>query len=192
MATREIGEKVKKLRNVKPVVAWIGESGTSGAYWIATCANLTMADPLSIVGSVGVIMEIPDVQGLMDKLGIKMVVIKQGAYKDIGSPFRNMTKDEEQILNELAGQLQQAFRDEIKNNRNMTDQEIQQFADGKFFLGEKAVELGLIDKTGTKEDAIEAAANLAGIEPEWFYLQEETFEKFLERVMPKQPSWIPA
>ena len=187
VATREICERAKEVSNKKPVVAWIGETGTSGAYWIATCANVTMADPLSTIGSIGVILQLPDVSELLDKLGITVNVIKKGDFKDIGNPFRNMTQEEKMILEEIAEKLHAEFVAEISANRKLSPEGVERLADGRIFLGKEAVELDLIDKTGTKKEAIQLAAKMAGIKPDWFYLRREV--GFSELLSPPQTFW---
>jgi protease-4 len=191
VATREIGEKVKQVKQKKPVVAWIGESGTSGAYWVATTSDWVMADPLSIVGSIGVILEVPNISGLMEKIGVQITTIKGGDYKDMGSPFRNMTDEERAILEDISRQLHQEFVNEVSENRGLYLNVTQELADGQVYLGRKALELGLIDELGTRDDAIEKAAELANIEPNWFYLQEEGFGPLLREIAPEQPFWMP-
>jgi protease-4 len=191
VATREIGEKIKQVKMKKPVVAWIGESGTSGGYWIATTSDWVMADPLSVVGSIGVIMEVPNLSGLMEKLGVQITTIKGGDYKDIGSPFRNMTDDEIALLENISAQLHEEFINEVSQNRELNLTQTRKLADGQIYLGRKALELGLIDELGTRDDAIEKAAELAGIEPNWHYLEEEGFGLLFKDIFPEQPFWLP-
>ncbi len=191
VATRELGEKIKQVKQKKPVVAWIGETGTSGGYWIATASDWVMADPLSVVGSIGVILEVPNLSGLMEKLGVQVTTIKGGDYKDMGSPYRNMTEEEKELLENISVQLHEEFVKEVAANREMDLNRTRELADGQIYLGRKALELNLIDELGTRDDAIEKAAELANIQPEWFYLEEQGLGPLLRQMTPEQPFWMP-
>lgn len=191
VATRQIGQRVKRVSEVKPVVAWIGEMGTSGGYWVATASDWVMADPLSTVGSIGVILEVPNLSGLMEKLGVEMTTITGGAYKDIGSPYRNMTDEERRLLESISVQLHEEFVAEVSSNRGMDIERARELSDGQVYLGRKALELGLVDELGTRDEAIEAAADMAGIAPDWFYLEESGFGPLLRQMSSQQPNWLP-
>lgn len=161
VASRELMRAVAKTE--KPVVAWIGESGASGAYYVASAADKIVADRNSITGSIGVIAGFIHYYGLMDKLGINMTVITSGDNKDVGSPYRQMTDEEREDLQELVDTIHADFVADVAVNRNLSLIYVTELADGKIYLGSEALELGLIDYTGGADLAFEIAKDLAGI-----------------------------
>jgi protease-4 len=161
------GEMMRAIKETKkPVVAYIGESGASGAYYAATGADWIIADRNAITGSIGVIMTVTHYYGLYDKLGVNVTVIKAGKSKDIGSPYRPMTKEEKEELTELVDDIYEDFVANVAENRGKSVEEIKELADGSIYLGSEAEENGLIDDTGSIDDAIAKAAQLGGIEGE--------------------------
>ncbi len=148
--------------STKPVVAYINDIGTSGAYYIASAANLVIADEDSLTGSIGVIMELDNYAGLMRKLGVNVTVIKEGQFKDIGNPARKMTPQEKQILQNITYLAYQHFkRDILKFRGNKLKAPIDSFADGRPLSGYQAWKLGLVDELGTRQFALEQAWKLA-------------------------------
>ncbi|MBU2477192.1 S49 family peptidase, partial [Candidatus Micrarchaeota archaeon] len=111
VATKEIVYAVREAK--KPVVSYIGEVGASGAYYVAAASDLIIADEDSLTGSIGVISMTANLEGLMEKLGIKMQVLKEGEFKDMGSPFKELTPEEEQLLNEIILQASANFKNNI-------------------------------------------------------------------------------
>ncbi|PIN98451.1 MAG: signal peptide peptidase SppA, partial [Candidatus Diapherotrites archaeon CG10_big_fil_rev_8_21_14_0_10_31_34] len=154
VATKEIVYAVREAK--KPVIAYIGEVGASGAYYIAAASDFIVADDDSLTGSIGVISTSANIEGLMEKLGIKMQVLKEGEFKDMGSPYKELTFDEEQILNEILLQASANFKQDILDFRKdrLTEKDFYSVADGRIFSGKKALELGLIDLTGSRQQAI--------------------------------------
>ncbi len=150
----------------KPTVAWLGETAASGGYYVASAADHIVADRGTLTGSIGVIFTFPKYEGMFEKLGIEMRVIKAGEYKDIGSPYRNMTAEEERILNELVQTSYDDFIATIARNRNLTQEYVRSIAEGHIYTGKKAVEIGLADQLGTRHDAIMLAGHISGIEGE--------------------------
>jgi len=163
VATKEIVYAVREAN--KPVVSYIGEVGASGAYYIAAASDFIVADEDSLTGSIGVISISANLKGLLEKLGIKMEVLKEGEFKDMGSPYKELTEDEEQLLNEILLQASTNFKQDILDFRKdkLTEQKFYSVADGRIISGRKALEVGLIDLTGTRNQAIDKAAELAGI-----------------------------
>jgi len=162
VASKQLFEKIKNAK--KPVVAWISDFGTSGAYYSIAGADLIIADEDSITGSIGVISIIGDYSGLMEKLGIKFNVLKEGKYKDIGSPFREMTEDENKIMQEILSQIYANFKENILSVREkkLNLAKFNELADGRILTGAQAKEIGLIDETGSREFALRRTAELIG------------------------------
>jgi len=162
VATGEMEEIVKNCR--KPVVAWIEEVGASGAYYVASATDVIVADKNSVTGSIGVIMTVPHYYGLLGKIGVNMTVIKAGKSKDIGSPYREMTKDEEDELQDMVDTMYYDFVSKVGENRNLPVEYVENISDGSIYLGVEAKDLGLVDVLGGRSKAIEIAAMLGGIE----------------------------
>ncbi len=163
-ASEEISAYVKDARKEKPVVVSIGDVGASGAYMVASQADQIIALPGSAVGSIGVITEIPNVSGLMDKLGVQFVVITAGEYKDAGSPFRALTASETALIQGQVDDVYDQFIDIVAEGRDMKRSEVEKLATGWAWSGTEAKKLGLVDKIGTYQDALDEAAKLGGIE----------------------------
>lgn len=194
-ASQEIYEEVKKAVNEKNVVVSMGSVAASGGYYISAPADRIIANPGTLTGSIGVIMEIPNIEGLMNKLGIKTEVIKSGRHKDIASIFRKMEKDDRIILQKVLDDVHDQFINAVAEGRNMKVADVRKIADGRIFTGRQAVGAGLVDELGTFEDAITVAADLAEIkgEPEvvskkerfsFFDILKGTFAKELSDILP--------
>jgi len=164
--SQEIYEEVKKAVAKKKVVVSMGSVAASGGYYISAPATKIIANPGTLTGSIGVIMEIPNIEKLMDKIGIKTEVIKSGRHKDIASAFRSMGKEEREILQGVMDNVHEQFIRAVAEGRKMKVEELRKIADGRIFTGEQAKTYGLVDELGTLEDAIKTAANLAGIKEE--------------------------
>lgn len=164
--SQEIYEEVKRTVQVKPVVVSMGAVAASGGYYIASPASKIVANPGTVTGSIGVIMEIPNLQGLMDKVGIKTEVIKSGRYKDMASVFRGIGKEQREILQNLLDNVHEQFVKAVAEGRKMPIEKIRELADGTVFSGAQAQKVGLVDQLGTLEDSIKLASSLAGIRGE--------------------------
>ena len=160
---QEIFREIRKTVKTKKVIASMGSVAASGGYYVAAGADGIVANPGTITGSIGVIMGFANFQELLRKIGMVPVVIKSGQYKDIGSPVREMTKDERGILQNLSNQIHKQFIVDIANGRGMDLSKVEEVADGRIFTGEEAKNLGLIDRLGNLEDAIEWAGRMGGI-----------------------------
>jgi len=152
VATDEIANAIKKSE--KFTVSLIRDVGASGAYWIASATDVIIANRMSITGSIGVISSYLEFTGLMDKYGVNYRRLVSGEYKDIGSPFRNMTKQEEKLFQQNLNRLRDIFMDEIAANRNLSRAKVRSFSEGLIYLGEEAKELGMVDVLGNKDDAV--------------------------------------
>jgi len=163
-ASQEIYEELKKAK--KPVVVSVSDACASGAYYVASAADKIIANKSSSVGSIGVIMQIANREELYEKLGLKYTTIKQGKYKDIGSPDRPLNPEEMALLEEQTRKVYEQFIADVAAGRGMEIETVRELATGWVFLGTEALELGLIDGIGTYKDAIGIAAELGGIEGE--------------------------
>lgn len=160
--SQDIYEEVLKARKKgKTVVASIGTVGASGAYYIASASDFIMASSGSLTGSIGVIMELAEVKDLLDKLGIHSEVIKSGAMKDIGSPFRPMTADEKAYMKSLLSNIHQQFISAVAKGRHLSMDKVQPLADGRVFTGEMALRYHLVDGLGDYRDALRKASLMA-------------------------------
>jgi len=164
--TQEICTEIKKLAALKPVVASLGAVAASGGYYIAAPARVIVANPGTITGSIGVLMQFMRVEDLLNKIGIQMEVLKAGEYKDMGSPHRKLTEKERQLIQDLMNDVRGQFVAEVVRGRNMPAQKVNEIADGRIFSGERAKELGLVDILGSLEDAVNSAKELTGLKGE--------------------------
>ena len=162
--SQEIHREVVKARQKKKVVTSMGAVAASGGYYIACASDLIVANPGTITGSIGVIMQFSNFEELLKKIGIKGVVIKSGEHKDIGSPFREMTPEEKRIMQETIDNVHQQFIQAVAEGRNLDRAKVVSIADGRIMTGEQAKQFGLVDKMGNLQDAIEETSKLAGIE----------------------------
>jgi protease IV len=162
--TQEIFSAVERVRAAgKPVVASLGAVAASGGYYVAVAANRIFASPGTLTGSIGVIMQLANVEGLLKKVGVDYVVVKAGAYKDIGNFARPMKPEERQVLQALLDDVYAQFVTAVAARRGLDRSAVLAFADGRIYSGQQARALKMVDELGGLEDAIEAAAKLAGI-----------------------------
>ena len=150
----------------KPVIVVIGDLGASGAYYISMASDWILANPNSLVGSIGVISEFPNAEGLLEKVGVDFVVVTSGPRKDFGSPYREMTADEQEYWQVIVDETYDSFVQIVAEGRGLTAEEVKPLADGGVFSGRQALELKLIDQLGYEDDAIKKAAELGGISGE--------------------------
>ena len=164
--SQEIYDEVLALDELKPVVVSMGSVAASGGYYVAAAAREIVANPGTITGSIGVIMEFANFQELLEKIGLSSVVVKSGAYKDIGSPTRDMSAAEREILQDLIDDVHNQFVSSVAEGRELDEQAVRSIADGRIFSGRRAMELGLVDSMGNLQAAIDRAAVLAGLDAE--------------------------
>lgn len=143
------------------VVVSMMDVAASGAYYISLPADHIVAHPTSITGSIGVIFIQPKVTGLMDKIGVTFDVSKSGDKKDMGSPLRQSTEEEQQIMQDLTEQLGQRFLDLVVQHRELGGSQLDNVSSGRVYLADEALRLGLVDSVGYLGDALEEARNLA-------------------------------
>ena len=166
--SQEIYDAVKRIRNKnnKAVIASMGSVAASGGYYIAAATDRIVANPGTLTGSIGVIMETANVEGLLQKIGVEGVVIKSGKYKDVGSPLRKMSADERGLLQAVMDDVHKQFIEAVAEGRSLELRAAQALADGRVFTGRQAKEAKLVDELGDLEDAIQLAAEVVGIEGE--------------------------
>lgn len=162
-ASQEIYQAVKNARSVKPVVCSMGEVAASGGYYIACACDSIVANPGTLTGSIGVIMEFMVAEELIKKVGLKFEVLKAGQNKDLGSPFRQMTPEERALLQSMIDDVHGQFIEAVAEGRQLSPDSVRSFADGRVFSGRQALALRLVDKMGTLEDAVTLAAGMAGL-----------------------------
>jgi protease-4 len=163
-AAQEIGAEVDRLRKSgKKVVASMGDTAASGAYWIAAGTDSIVANPGTMTGSIGVIMERYDLQGLYGNIGVDTETFKSGPYKDMGSSNRSTTPEEQAIFQSMIDDIYSQFVDYVAQGRQMDAARVRTLADGRVYTGRQAKELGLVDQLGDFHDAVLLAGFLAGI-----------------------------
>nr|HID14326.1 signal peptide peptidase SppA [Anaerolineae bacterium] len=150
----------------KPVVVSMGEVAASGGYYIACGSDYIVAHPDTLTGSIGVISQFLNVEELLDEIGVDVVVITSGPHKDIGSPFREMTEEEQALWEGIIDEIYEGFVELVAQARGLPLEEVRALADGSIYTGRQALELGLVDEVGTLDDAVAKAAELGGIEGE--------------------------
>lgn len=165
-ASQEIYRAILRARERgKKVVASMGNVAASGGYYIAVAADTIVANPGTITGSIGVIAEFPNVEKLLEKLGLKVEVLKTGQYKDIGSPLRKMEEEEKKLVQEVLEDAYGQFLKAVSEGRGIPEDSLRPYADGRIFTGRQALALGLVDVLGGYQDAVDLAGRMAGIGP---------------------------
>jgi protease-4 len=162
--TQELYHALLQVREAgKPVVASLGAVAASGGYYVAAAADRIYANPGSLTGSIGVIMQMANLESLMKKVGVDYVVVKAGQFKDLGNVSRPMSADERRVLQALLDDVHAQFIGAVADGRKLERGQVVRFADGRVFSGAQAKELGMVDTLGGLEEAINGAATLAGL-----------------------------
>lgn len=163
--SQSIYRELRRLRDEDgiPVVATIGGIGASGGYYIALGADSIYALPGSLTGSIGVIMEFPQAQQLMERVGVDVAIVKSAEFKDVGSPFRPLLPEDRSVLQGLVQDVYAQFVDVVAEERRLPVEEARHLADGRVYSGRQALEAGLIDQIGNMNDALAAAGRMAGL-----------------------------
>ncbi|MBI4849108.1 MAG: signal peptide peptidase SppA [Nitrospirae bacterium] len=186
--SQEIYEEIKKIKEKKKVIVSMGTVAASGGYYISAPADRIVANAGTLTGSIGVIMEIPNISGLMQKIGVETQVIKSGAHKDIASIFKSLKPEEKEILQTVLDDVHDQFIQAVSEGRGIKFEQIKKLADGRIFTGRMAKEVGLVDEIGNLQDAIMLAGELTGIkgEPQVVQKKEEfSFIDMLKGELPK-------
>jgi len=164
VASKEIARAVSELE--VPVVSVIREVGASGAYWIATASDYIIADEMSITGSIGVNGGYLEFSGLMDEYGVGYEEMTAGKYKDMGNKYEKLSSKERKIMQKKLDLIYENFLGAVAENRNLTYTRVAEIAEGLYYLGVEAMELGLIDGFGGMKEGKEKVEELTGLELE--------------------------
>ncbi|MEM4268072.1 MAG: signal peptide peptidase SppA [Candidatus Woesearchaeota archaeon] len=189
VASDEVSQRIKKLN--KTNVAYIREIGTSGAYWIASSTDRVFANRMSITGSIGVIGSYLEFSGLFRRYNVTYERLVSGEYKDIGSPYKEMTEKEREIYQKNLDIIRNYFVEEVANNRGIPKKEVDKIANGLFYLGVQAKELGLIDDFGGREEAVKYVEEKLGIKASVIeYKKREGFWATLTEAMNRNSFFV--
>lgn len=170
--SQEIYSEIMRVRKEgKKVTVSMGDVAASGGYYIASAADRIIADPATLTGSIGVIMQAVDIHELLDKYGVNFTTIKSGQHKDIGSFSRPMTAEERTILEGVIKDVFNQFVSDVSAGRNLPKSYVLKLADGRIYTGKQAANLKLVDRLGGLQDALKAAAADAGIKGEFSVVQ---------------------
>jgi len=181
VASDEIAAKIKSIE--KPTVAWIGDVGASGAYWVASAADKVVAHPLSLTCNIGAYSLMPDLSGFFEEYGLNFTIIKSGELKDAGSIYRPMTDEEKELFQNMVDTVQEVFLNEVAENRNLTPHQISQISDARVCIGRDALEFGLVDELGNEETAVALAQELAGMTTSKTIVIKETSSNLFEEII---------
>ncbi len=162
-ASQEIANEILRFKEEtgKPVVVSMGDMAASGGYYISAYADRIVANPATLTGSIGVISQLIYIEGLLEKLGLEMEIIKAGEHKDMG--VRPLTDEERQIMQDITDELYEQFVETVADGRNLSPATVRNLATGQLYTGGQALKLGLVDELGGLDKAIEVAASLAGV-----------------------------
>ena len=192
--TQEVVSAINRFKKSgKKIIASLGSVATSGGYYIASATDKIYAYPGSIIGSIGVLMMLPNAEGLLNKVGVKMTIIKSSVHKDMTSPFRTMTKKDRDILKLLVDDIYRQFVDAVSIGRRLKKKDVLKIADGRVFSGERGKKIGLVDSLGTRNEAIMEAAQLSGIvgEPSVIELKiKKSLIPSFSSIINAFPSWL--
>jgi protease-4 len=189
--SQDIHDAVRSIKEMKPVVASMGAVAGSGGLYAALPASKIFAQPGTLTGSIGVVLQLPNFRKITEKVGVDFVTIKSGEFKDVGNTFREMTDKEKDFLQKTVDATFEGFLQAVIDGRKLAREDVLKFADGRLILGSQAKQLGLIDELGDMHQAARAALDLAGVKleasdmPKFLYPAEKFagFAKLLE-------SWV--
>ena len=192
VASQEIFNAVLNARKQgkKKVVISMGSVAASGGYYIAAAGDRIVANPGTLTGSIGVKMEFANLEKLLEKIGVRGMVVKAGEYKDMGSPFREMTEQEKMLLQAVIDDVHSQFIEAVAKGRNLPETDVRALADGRIFTGRQALQLKLVDQLGDLEDSIIVAAELAGIKGKPKVVKKEKRTPFLEYFKDETAAWF--
>jgi protease-4 len=191
VVSQEIYNAVKNAKKEgKKVVVSMGSVAASGGYYVAAAADKIVANPGTLTGSIGVKMEFANVEKLLEKIGVKGMVVKAGEYKDIGSPFRDMTAQEKKLLQDVIDDVHNQFIKAVAEGRNLPETDVRAIADGRIFTGQQALALKLVDQMGDLADSIRLAGSLAGIKGRPKVVEKRKKIPFFEYLKEESAAWV--
>ncbi len=182
-ASQEIYEAVKELKKIKPVIASMGSVAASGGYYVAAPCTKIVANEGTATGSIGVRMEMMNVEDLLSWAKLRPTTLTSGRMKDVGSPTRPMTPEEKEYLESLLKKMHEQFKKAVADGRGLKLEEVEPVADGRVFTGLEAKDLKLVDEVGGLDKAIEVAAAAAQIKEPEIYYNEDSSKEFLEKIL---------
>ncbi len=188
-ASHEIYDMVERVHERKPVISTMGSVAASGGYYVALPSDVIVANPGTLTGSIGVIMEWPVLEKLLQKIGIEFETVKSKEHKDIGSSYRRMSDRERQLMQGVVTDVYDQFVAVVAENRNIAVDSVMKYADGRVFTGKQAKDLGFVDTLGSFQTAIDIAAVMVGVDvPHLVYPRKrlsfiDLFTKPVERLM---------
>src|SRR5512143_101546 len=188
--SQEIYREIRKTIDVKKVVASMGSVAASGGYYVASAADKIVANPGTLAGSIGVIMEFVQAEELLEKIGVKGMVVKAGEFKDIGSPYRDMTAQEKKLLQDVIDDVHNQFIKAVAEGRNLPEADVRAIADGRIFTGQQALALKLVDQMGDLADSIRLAGSLAGIKGKPKVVEKKKKIPFFEYLKEESATWV--
>lgn len=194
--TQEIYREIIRTRKTKKVIASLGNVAASGGLYVASATDKILANPATVTGSIGVIMQMINVENLLGKVGFQPVVIKSGRYKDMGSATRTMTDEERALLQGIVDELHRQFVKDVAIGRNLDEEKVIGMADGRIFTGEQALNLGLVDQLGNFEDAVTLAGALGGLEGRFPLIYPEEKKSWWQDILSGKspvnilPEWV--
>lgn len=177
----EIAYAIKELQTHKPVIAYASGIMASGSYYASIYAKKIIANPGSIVGSIGVIMESANVKELMDTIGVKTQIVKQGTFKEAGTPTREWTKEEREELETLTKDTYELFVSDVAAARGLKIEDAKSYADAHIFSSKRAKEAGLIDEIGVKSSAKTALMHEANV-TKAVWKKKDKLDSFMDRL----------
>ena len=185
----ELAYAIKELKDIKPVVVYASGVIASGSYYASIWANKIIANPGSMVGSIGVIMQGVNVEELMQKIGVSTQTVKAGKYKESGTPTRKWFDYEEKQLQSVIDDTYNMFISDVASARNLDVKNHNLFADAKIFTSKQAKEVGLVDEVATLSYAQDSLIKLAKVEKA-VWKKEDKFEKFMDKLISEAVSNI--
>jgi len=165
-ASQEIYQAVLRIRKKKKVIASLGGVAASGGYYIAVAADIIIANPGTITGSIGVLMDYVNVQDLLRFMKLHAELLTAGKLKDVGSPLKPMTEQDREFLQSILNNMHEQFKMAVQENRKIDQKKMDEIADGRIFTGQQALAVNLVDKLGNQQTAIDVAKEMLDIKGE--------------------------
>jgi protease IV len=191
VVSQEIYNAVKNAKKEgKKIIVSMGSVAASGGYYVAAAADKIVANPGTLTGSIGVKMEFANLEKLLEKIGVKGMVVKAGEFKDIGSPYRDMTAQEKKLLQDVIDDVHNQFIKAVAEGRNLPEADVRAIADGRIFTGQQALALKLVDQMGDLADSIRLAGSLAGIKGKPKVVEKKKRIPFLEYLKEESATWV--
>ncbi|MEO8209322.1 MAG: signal peptide peptidase SppA [bacterium] len=183
-ASQEMYEIIKNTRDAgKPVIISISSLGASGGYYASCGGSIIVADPGSLVGSIGVIINLMNFKDLAEKIGVSQTIIKSGELKDAGNPLRVINEKDKEYFQSIVDDSFDQFLDVVSKERNIDKEKLKEYATGRVYTGRQGKDIGLVDSLGTYEDAVRIAARMSGIEGEPTIVKERERLSLVERIL---------